>query len=227
MGRKALTQDKSGRGLIKQASRDKAVTRFIEGIDFDRLERILAADSRYHLLLQMMHDPLIWDRGRTLRGGLAMSFAAVMRKAKVDLGDLEKAYIEGSKQLCMLELANRLPAIGASVAENATNRDESCPSCGGAGTLPLGQITEATDIDLDSPQCKTCKGSGLIRVMGDKHSIDTVGKWLKLEGDKSGVTINNLLSQNANFGGGQDRIEDLLSKTAQVINVEAREVEAE
>jgi len=46
-------------------------------------------------------------------------------------------------------------------------------------------------------------------------------------GQKAGVTINNLLNQNANFGGGQDRIEDLLAKTAQVINVEAHEVEAE
>ena len=60
--------------------------------------------------------------------------------------------------------------------------------------------------------------------MGDKHARDMVASLLGM-GPKAGVTINNLLNQNANFGGGQDRIEDLLAKTARVIGIEAVEVE--
>lgn len=221
MGRKALTTDRSGRGLIKQPNRDKAVAKFVETIDYRRLEMILASDERYHLLLQMMQDPLVFDTGKG-----RMSFAAVIRKANVTLAEIQKLYIDGSKQLGLLELANRFPAIASDIGEDARSRDEACPACGGAGTMPLGQVDEATDIDLDSPECKACKGSGTIRVMGDKHARDMVANLLGM-GPKAGVTINNMLNQNANFGGGQDRIEDLLAKTAQVINIEAHEVEAE
>ena len=90
----------------------------------------------------------------------------------------------------------------------------------------MAGIEVATDAELDAAECKACKGSGTIRVMGDKHARDMVANLLGM-GQKAGVTINNLLNQNANFGGGQDGIEDLLAKTAQVIQVEAHEVEAE
>lgn len=221
MGRKALTKDRSGRGLNKQPARDKAVARFVETIDYRRLEMILAADERYHLLLQMMRDPLIFASGKG-----RMSFAAVIRKANVTLADIQKLYIDGSKQLGVLELANRFPAIAADIGEDAKSRDEACPACMGTGAMQGVHIEDASDSELDAGQCKACKGSGAIRVMGDKHARDMVANLLGL-GQKAGVTINNLLSQNANFGGGQDRIEDLLAKTAQVINVEAQEVEAE
>lgn len=218
---KALTKDRYGRNLNKQPNRDKAVARFVETIDYRRLEMILAANPQYHLLLQMMKDPLIFNTGRG-----RLSFAAVIRKANVTLAEIQKLYIDGSKQLGVLELANRFPAIAADIGEDAKSRDEACPSCQGTGALPGVAVEEATDSELDAAQCKACKGSGSIRVMGDKHARDMVVGILQL-GPKSGVTINNLLQQNANFGGGQDRIEDLLSKTAQVINVEAQEVEAE
>jgi len=218
---KALTKDRAGRKLNKQPARDQAVARFVETIDYRRLEMILAADQRYHLLLQMLRDPLVFDSGKG-----RMSFAAVLRKVNVPLADIQKAYIDGSKQLGVLELANRFPAIAADIGEDARSRDEACPVCQGQGSLPMPALEGATDAELDAAACKACKGSGLMRVMGDKHARDMVASLLGL-GQKAGVTINNLLSQNANFGGGQDRIEDLLAKTAQVINVEAHEVEAE
>lgn len=222
MGRKALTTDRRGRGLIKQPNRDKAVARFVENIDYERLEAILAADPRHHTLLQMMRDPHIFARGK----GKTMSFAAVLRKSGTPLADIQRMYIDGSKQLGVLELANRFPAIAADIGEDAKSRDEACPACQGTGALPGTALAEASEAELDAAECKACKGSGAIRVMGDKHARDMVASLLGL-GQKAGVTINNLLSQNANFGGGQDRIEDLLAKTAQVINVEAQEVEAE
>lgn len=221
MGRKALTTDRAGRGLNKQPNRDQAVARFVETIDYRRLELILAADERYHLLLQMLRDPLIFASGKG-----RLSFAAVIRKANVTLADIQKLYIDGSKQLGVLELANRFPAIAADIGEDAKSRDEACPVCQGEGSLPVAALGEASDSELDTAKCKACKGSGSIRVMGDKHARDMVANLLGL-GQKAGVTINNLLSQNNNFGGGQDRIEDLLAKTAQVINIEAQEVEAE
>ena len=218
---KALTKDRAGRALNKQPHRDKAVKRFIESVDYPRLEQILASDERYHPLLAMMRDPLLFARGKGY-----MSFAAVLYKSKIPLTELHQVYVEGSRQLCMLEMANNLPAIGRSVSKNAINRDEACPSCQGEGSLPLNQLEGATDGELDGMACKACNGSGKILVMGDKHAIDTVGKWMRME-PKAGLTINNLLAQNNNFGGGQDRIEDLLAKTAQVIQIEAHEVEAD
>ncbi len=218
---KALTKDRAGRKLNKQPNRDKAVARFVETIDYRRLEMILAADERYHLLLQLMRDPLVFASGKG-----RMSFAAVIRKANVTLADIQKAYIDGSKQLGVLELANRFPAIAADIGEDACSRDEACPACQGTGSLPGVALAEASDAELDAAKCKACKGSGLMRVMGDKHARDMVANLLGM-GAKAGVTINNLLNQNANFGGGQDRIEDLLAKTAQVIQIEAHEVEAE
>lgn len=215
---KALTKDRAGRSLSKQPHRDRAVKRFIESVDYPRLEQILASDERYRPLLALMKDPLMFARGKG-----RMSFAAVLYKSDIPLTELHQVYVEGSRQLCMLEMANNLPAIGRSVSKNAINRDEACPSCQGEGSLPLNQLDGATDGELDGMKCKVCNGSGKIVVMGDKHAIDTVGKWMHME-PKAGLTINNLLSQNANFGGGNDRIEDLLSKTAQVINVEASEV---
>lgn len=221
MGRKALTHDKHGRGLNKQPNRDKAVAAFIETVDYRRLEMILLTDPKYHLLLQMMRDPLVFASGQG-----RMSFAAVMRKANVTLAEIQKAYIDGSKQLGVLELANRFPAIAADIGEDAKSRDETCPACQGTGAMLGVAVEGASDAELDAAQCKACKGSGSIRVMGDKHARDLTINLLGL-GQKAGVTINNLLSQNANFGGGQDRIEDLLAKTAQVIQIEAHEVEAE
>lgn len=215
---KALTHDKHGRKLNKQPNRDKAVAQFVETIDYRRLEMILAADERYHLLLQMMKDPLIFASGQG-----RMSFAAVIRKANVTLAEIQKLYIDGSKQLGLLELANRFPAIASDIGEDARSRDEACPACQGEGSIPLNQLEGATDGELDGMECKSCKGSGLIRIMGDKHARDLTVSLLGL-GQKAGVTINNLLSQNANFGGGQDRIEDLLAKTAQVIQIEAHDV---
>ena len=217
---KALTKDRAGRKLNKQPARDKAVARFVETIDYRRLEMILAADTRYHLLLQMMKDPLVFASGKG-----RLSFAAVLRKVNMPLADIQKVYIDGSKQLGVLELANRFPAIAADIGEDARSRDEACPVCQGTGSLPMPALEAAADAELDAAGCRACKGSGTMRVMGDKHARDMVANLLGL-GQKAGVTINNLLSQNANFGGGQDRIEDLLAKTAQVIQVEAREVEA-
>lgn len=218
---KALTHDRSGRKLNKQPNRDKAVASFIETIDYRRLELILASDERYALLYAMMRDPLVFGSGKG-----RMSFAALIRKANVTLAEIQKTYIDGSKQLGVLELANRFPAIAADIGEDARSRDESCPVCQGSGALPSVDLENASDSELDAAQCKACKGSGSIRVMGDKHARDMVANLLGL-GQKAGLTINNLLSQNANYGGGQDRIEDLLSKTAQVISVEAREVAEE
>lgn len=216
---KALTHDRQGRKLNAQPVRDKAVARFIETIDYRRLEMILAADPRCHTLLGMMKDPLVFASGQG-----RLSFAAVMRRANVTLAEIQKIYIDGSKQLGVLELANRFPAIAADIGEDAKSRDEACPICQGAGVLPaLGQESEEM---VDAEDCKSCKGKGTVRVMGDKHARDMVANLLGL-GQKAGVTINNLLSQNANFGGGADRIEDLLAKTAQVIDVAPLEVEAE
>ena len=215
---KALTKDKHGRSLNKQPNRDTAVAKFVETIDYKRLELILASDERYHLLHDMLGDPLVFASGKN-----RMSFAAVLRKANVSLAEIQKVYIEGSKQLGVLELANRFPAIAADIGEDARSRDEACPACQGSGSLTLPSLGEASDADLDGATCASCKGSGTIRVMGDKHARDMVANLLGL-GPKAGVTINNLLNQNANFGGGQDRIEDLLSKTAQVIQIEAVEV---
>lgn len=215
---KALTKDRAGRKLNKQPARDKAAAKFVETIDYSRLEMILAADERYHLLLQMMKDPLIFARGKS-----RMSFAAVIRKANVTLAEIQKTYIEGSKQLGILELANRFPAIASDIGEDARSKDEPCPSCQGTGSLPAVVLAEASDAELDAAECRMCKGTGSIRVMGDKHARDLTVNLLGL-GQKSGVTINNLLNQNANFGGGESRIEDLLAKTAQVIQIEAKEV---
>ena len=216
---KALTKDRTGRKLNKQPNRDKAVARFVETIDYPRLEMILAADPRYHLLLQLMRDPLVFASGKG-----RLSFAAVLRKVNVPLADIQKVYIDGSKQLGVLELANRFPAIAADIGEDARSRDEACPVCQGEGSLTMPALEDATDAELDSAECKACKGSGTQRVMGDKHARDMVASLLGM-GPKAGVTINNLLNQNANFGGGQDRIEDLLAKTARVIGIEAVEVE--
>jgi len=216
---KALTKDRTGRKLNKQPNRDKAVARFVETIDYRRLEMILAADPRYHLLLQLMRDPLVFASGKG-----RLSFAAVLRKVNVPLADIQKVYIDGSKQLGVLELANRFPAIAADIGEDARSHDEACTVCQGIGSLPMPALEAAADAELAAAGCPACKGSGTMRVMGDKHARDMVANLLGL-GQKAGVTINNLLSQNANFGGGQDRIEDLLAKTAQVIQVETREVE--
>ena len=105
---KALTKDKLGRTLNKQPTRDQAVARFVETIDYRRLELILAADPRYGLLLQMMGDPLVFDSGKG-----RMSFAAVLRKVDIPVAEIQKVYIDGSKQLGILELAYRFPAIAA------------------------------------------------------------------------------------------------------------------
>ena len=212
---KALTKDRAGRKLNKQPNRDKAAKAFIETIDYRRLEMILAANSQYHLLLQRMRDPLGFASGNGWK-----SFAALLLKHDIPVAEIQKVYIDGSKQLGVLELANRFPAIAADIGDDARSRDESCPACQGTGSLIASAAANAADAELDAGQCPSCKGSGTIRVMGDKHARDMVVGILQL-GPKSGVTINNLLSQNANFGGGNDRIEDLLSKTAQVIDVEA------
>ena len=218
---KALTKDKTGRALNKQPNRDKAVARFVETIDYKRLELILEADPRYIQLYNYMKDPLVFCSGKG-----RMSFAALLTKVNVSLAEIQQKYMIGSKQLGLLEVANQFPSIASSVAENAQNRNENCPRCDGSGSITVSAASNDADADLDRGQCPSCKGSGTFRVMGDKHAIDTVGKWLELDNAK-GITINNMLSQNANFGGGDDRIEDLLSKTAQVINVEAIEVEAD
>src|SRR3990167_4020513 len=177
---KALTKDRTGRKLNKQPNRDKAVARFVETIDYPRLEMILAADPRYHLLLQMMRDPLVFASGKG-----RLSFAAVLRKVNVPLADIQKVYIDGSKQLGVLELANRFPAIAADIGEDAKSRDEACPVCQGEGSLPLAQLEGATDGELDGMECKACKGSGMIHVMGDKHARDLTVSLLGL-GQKAG-----------------------------------------
>ncbi len=218
---KALTKDRRGRALNKQPNRDQAVAKFIETIDYKRLELILATDERYKLLHEMLNDPLVFAGGKG-----RMVFATVLRKAGIPLADIQKVYIDGSKQLGVLELANRFPAIAADIGEDAKSRDEACPACAGTRSLTMARAAGAADAELDAPTCAACKGSGSIRVMGDKHARDMVASLLGL-GPKAGVTINNLLSQNANFGGGADRIEDLLSKTAQVIAAEAHEVSAD
>lgn len=216
-GKKGGLREK-GRSLPAQPARDEPVKRFIESVDYPRLEYLLGSDPRFTYLLQLMQE----------QKGVKRSFAAMLRRSGISLAEIQQRYIDGSKQLGMLELANRFPAIAADIGDDARTRFESCPSCLGEGFLKQVEgLEQLSDAALDNPQCPACKGEGTVRVMGDRHARDMVSNLLGLGSKQGGVTINNLLAQNSNFGGGGERVEDLLSKTAKLIDVKATEVKGE
>lgn len=174
-----------------------AITRFVKNIEPDQLEAFLedACQEKFDLLLAMMRDPEY--RHKTL--------AQMAKLCHLSLHELQSLYIDGMRQLALLRLSTALPDIMEDVTVNAKDTMESCPRCDGLKIVPFKESTRA---------CPTCKGSGEIRRIGDKHARDLVFQSAKLTGSRDGPMV--AIQQNF-ISGGDERMENMLKKTRQIV----------
>src|SRR5262249_10381662 len=111
----------------------------------------------------------------------------------------------------LLRMSNQLPQVMEDVTEDAKSHMQVCGRCDGEKVIQFTRANKTT-----SKKCPDCKGTGEVRVVGDKHARDLVFESMKLTRQREGPIV--AIQQNIGAGGGLSaKLEDLLKQTQSVI----------
>jgi hypothetical protein len=192
--------------------------RFRERTSVQELHLFLGKEKKFEYFLRMLTSATYADR----------SFAWVARKSGVSLQDLQSAYSDGKRHLALMQAAEQLPEIMNDVANDARSRMAPCSRCYGSGTEAVPpsrqETSDGSDEELQTQDCIECKGAGEVTVPGDKQARDLILKTTGMIGDGGMVLNMDNRSLTINQGqGGDDRIEDLLARTQEIVAAPAPE----
>lgn len=191
---KTITADKHGRIVPKAAHKDLPMRRFIESVDPDALEFILASqDDKYQQFLLALYNPSNADR----------SFASIAKLHGVTLHELQRIYNDGMRQYGLIQMSNYAPRVMTDVSEDALSKMVNCPRCDGYGEV-AGLVP---DINRD---CPVCKGQKEVRAPGDPEARRLWFEAMRLTGKGVMVAIQQ------NFGT-HNELEDELQLTQKIV----------
>src|SRR5215813_3976843 len=198
-----MKRDKHLRPTPQQSHRDLPALRFWDSIDRDQFELALSDNDRndkYAAFLHALSDPTY----------ARCSFPTLLRKFNISLHEAQTIYTDHMRHMALLQMCSQLPQVVADVAEDAKSHMGACPRCDGE------KVVVSTRGDKRArKKCPECKGTGEVRMIGDKHARDLVFESMKLTGQKS-----PLVAMQQNFvSGGRDmmldnNMEKLLSLSA-------------
>src|SRR5215475_10359810 len=198
-----MKRDKHFRPAPEQSHRDIPALRFWDSIDRDQFELALsdhAKNDKYAAFLQALSDPTY----------ARCSFPTLLRKFNISLHEAQSIYTDHTRHTAMLQMCSQLPQVIADVTEDAKSHMRACPRCDGEKVVVSMRGNKST-----RKKCPECKGTGEVRMIGDKHARDLVFESMKLTGQKS-----PLVAMQQNFvSGGRDmmldnNMEKLLSLSA-------------
>ena len=198
-----MKRDKHLRPTPDQSHRDIPALRFWDTIDREQFELALSENDKYAAFLGALHDP---NYSRC-------SFPTLLRKFNISLHEAQALYTDHMRYQGLLRMSSQLPQVMADVAEDAKSRMRVCPRCDGE------KVVEPTRGNKRGRRvCPDCKGTGEIRMIGDRHARDLVFESMKLTGQKG-----PLVSINQDFrSGGTDpsldmRMETLLKMSQRIV----------
>src|SRR5262245_17439609 len=198
-----MRRDKHLRPTPDQSHRDIPALRFWDAIDRDQFELALsdrAKNDKYAAFLQALSDP----------NYLRCSFPTLLRKFNISVHEAQTIYTDHMRHMALLQMCSQLPQVVADVTEDAKSHMHACPRCDGEKVVVFTRANKKA-----RKKCPECKGTGEVRMSGDKHARDLVFESMKLTGQKS-----PLVAMQQNFvSGGRDmmldnNIEKVLSLSA-------------
>jgi hypothetical protein len=193
---KKIKKDKFGRRIPEVPAHDLAMRRFAQHLDMDAFRWMLADSTNEKLicLCAMLSDPAYKQ----------FAFATLVSKAHLTLQELQEVYSNGMRHIGLLRMASHLPDVMEDVANDAKNTQETCNRCDGTRVVPEG--------DGMKP-CPTCRGTGEVKRMGDKHARDLMFETAKLTKQSSGPTVQI----NQAFTQIDSRMETMLKRTRSIV----------
>src|SRR5215471_2432101 len=198
-----MKRDKHKRPTPGQSHRDIPALRFWDTIDRDQFELALsdhAKNDKYAAFLQALSDPTY----------ARCSFPTLLRKFNISLHEAQTLYTDHTRHMALLQMCSQLPQVIADVTEDAKSHMHVCPRCHGEKVVVSTRRNKTV-----SKKCPECKGTGEVRIIGDKHARDLVFESMKLTGQKS-----PLVAMQQNFVSGSrdmmldNKMEKLLSTSA-------------
>ena len=192
-----MKRDKQLRSTPEESHRDIPALRFWHNIDRDAFEFALSDNDKYATFLRALHDP---NYSRC-------SFPKLLRKFNISLHEAQCLYTDHMRHLGLLRMSNHLPQIMEDVAVDALSHMQACPRCDGE------KVVESMRGDRKIRRmCPGCKGSGEVRVIGDKHARELVFESMKLIRQREGPLV--AIQQNFDAGDGlNESLETLLKRT--------------
>jgi hypothetical protein len=200
-----IKKDKFGRRIPKIPTDDLAMRRFAKHLDMDAFRWMLAGGSttdrttstneKLICLCAMLSDPAYKQ----------FAFATLVSKAHLTLQELQEVYSNGMRHIGLLRMASHLPDVMEDVANDAKNTMENCPRCDGYKVIPDGEN--------GTRACTTCKGTGEVKRMGDKHARDLMFETAKLTKQSGGPTVQI----NQAFTTIDSRMETMLKRTRSIV----------
>jgi len=168
-----MKRDKHLRQTPDSAHRDIPAHRFWNSVDRDQFELALSdhdKNDKYAAFLQALSDPTY----------ARCSFPTLLRRFNISLHEAQTIYTDHMRHMALLQMCSQLPQVVADVTEDAKSHMHACPRCDGEKVVVFTRVNKST-----RKKCPECKGSGEVRVTGDKHARDLVFESMKLTGQKS------------------------------------------
>src|SRR5215813_6057404 len=184
-----MKHDKHRRSTPDQPHRDIPALRFWDAIDRDQFELALsdnAKNDKYAAFLQALSDPT-YSR---------CSFPTLLRKFNISLHEAQAIYTDHMRHMSLLLLSSQLPQVMADVTEDAKSHMKACPRCDGDKVVVFTRGNKKA-----RKKCPECKGTGEVRMIGDKHARDLVFESMKLTRKHDGP----LFAIQQNFISDRDR----------------------
>src|SRR5215470_6032883 len=198
-----MKRDKHLRPTPNQSHRDIPALRFWDAIDRDQFELALSdndKNDKYAAFLHALSDPTY----------ARCSFPTLLRKFNISLHEAQTIYTDHMRHMALLQMCSQLPEVIADVTEDAKSHRHACPRCDGEKVVVSARGNTST-----RKKCPECRGTGEVRMIGDKHARDLVFESMKLTGQKSPLLA---MQQNFVSGGGDmmlnNNMEKLLSLSA-------------
>src|SRR5215510_3480265 len=198
-----MKRDKHFRPAPNQSHRDIPALRFWDTIDRNQFELALSdndKNDKYAAFLQALSDPTY----------ARCSFPTLLRKFNISLHEAQTLYTDHMRHMGLLLLSSQLPEVMTDVAEDAKSYMKTCPRCDGDKVVVFTRGNKKA-----RKTCPECRGTGEVRMIGDKHARDLVFESVGLT-KKQGP----LFAMQQNFITGSDdmtlnpRMEEMLRLSA-------------
>jgi len=157
-----MKRDKHFRPAPNQSHRDIPALRFWDTIDRSQFELALSdndKNDKYAAFLQALSDPTY----------ARCSFPTLLRKFNISLHEAQTIYTDHMRHMGLLLLSSQLPEVMTDVAEDAKSHMKACPRCDGDKVVVFTRGNKKA-----RKKCPECKGTGEVRMIGDKHARDLV-----------------------------------------------------
>src|SRR5262245_58651488 len=200
-----MKRDKHLRPTPDSSHRDIPALRFWDTIDRVQFELAFSDNDKYGAFLQALSDPTY----------ARCSFPTLLRKFNISLHEAQAIYTDHMRHMALLQMSSQLPQVIADVTEDAKSHMRACPRCDGEKIIEFTRSNKRVN-----KNCPDCKGTGEVRVIGDRHARDLVFESMKLTKQHEGP----LFAMQQNFISDRDRdatldvkMDNLLKLTSDIV----------